>query len=136
MHRIAIAGLSVHATDVAGLEHAKARLAALAGAERELADRLGASELVVLSTCNRLEIAFARESGHPPDRDDGARLAEALEVDAALAARLHLFAGREAVRHLFRVAASLDSLVLGEDQILAQVREAHRRANEHRLVGR
>lgn len=136
MHRIAIAGLSVHETDVAGLERAKARLVAGSGVEREIADRLGASELVVLSTCNRLEIAFAREAGHLPTHADVDALASALTVEPALARHFHFFTGRDAVRHLFRVAASLESMVLGEDQILAQVRDAHRRAAEELLVGK
>jgi glutamyl-tRNA reductase len=136
MHRIAIAGLSVHETDVAGLERAKARLASAAGIEREIADRLGASELVVLSTCNRLELAFAREAGHLPTREDVDVLASVLALEPELARRFHFVAGRDAVRHLFRVAASLDSLVLGEDQILAQVRDAHRRATDELLVGK
>src|SRR5262245_40116803 len=127
MDRIGIAGLSLQETDVAGLE----RLTRPSSAElelfaRELADDLGASELVLLATCNRVEVVFARELGHLPqghDRDvAGTRLG--LSAGDALRERMHLFTGRDAVRHLFRVACSLDSLVLGEDQILAQVREA------------
>ncbi|MBI5433893.1 MAG: glutamyl-tRNA reductase [Planctomycetes bacterium] len=136
MHRIAIAGLSVHETDVAGLEQAKARLVGSKGVDREIADRLGASELVVISTCNRLEISFAREAGHLPSRADVDELASTLAIEPELAQRFHFFTGRDAVRHLFRVAASLDSLVLGEDQILAQVRDAHKRAEDELMVGK
>jgi glutamyl-tRNA reductase len=139
MDRIGIAGLTLHETDVAGLE----RLARPAPeryelSARELADELGASELVLLATCNRVEVVFARELGHLPtfaDRDRVARQLGLPEGDP-LAERLHLLTGRDAVRHLFRVACSLDSLVLGEDQILAQVREAYQRCERAGLVGK
>ncbi|HVS19942.1 MAG TPA: glutamyl-tRNA reductase [Planctomycetota bacterium] len=135
MERIAIAGLSLTDVELPELERAKARVV---GREvevgRELADVLAASDLVVLSTCNRLEVAYAREEGHPPDARDLGVLREVLGLGED-AARLHLHTGRGAARHLFRVAGSLDSLVLGEDQILAQVREAFERAEAARLCG-
>src|SRR5262245_2014402 len=119
MERVAVAGLSLHQTDVEGLERVKRALAALEEPPaKALADCLGASEAVLISTCNRCELVFARESGHAPAREDRAALAAALGLDARdeLAARLFLHTGRSAARHLLRVAASLDSLVLGEDQ--------------------
>lgn len=139
MERIGIVGLSLQETDVAGLERlhrpSPERLELFA---RELADELGASELVYLATCNRIEVIFARELGHLPtaaDRELVARLFE-LAPGEPVRERLHLHAGRDAVRHLFRVACSLDSVVLGEDQILAQVREAWARSERSGLVGR
>jgi glutamyl-tRNA reductase len=95
------------------------RLYLAGGHATELAQELGG---VVLSTCNRTEIyllggdretartALARQSG--------------LELDGVLAT----WEGGEAVEHLFRVAAGLDSLVPGEAQILGQVREAYEAA--------
>jgi glutamyl-tRNA reductase len=139
MERVAVAGLSLHQTDVEGLEHAKRGLTALeAPAAKALADRLGASEAVLISTCNRLELVFARENGHAPTSADRAALAEALglESSSAEAARFFLHTGRSAARHLFRVTASLDSLVLGEDQILSQVRGAYAEARALGLTGR
>ncbi len=57
-------------------------------------------------------------------------------LDAAELERcLYIYRDREAVRHLFRVTASLDSLVMGEPQILGQVKEAYRRAVDHRATG-
>jgi glutamyl-tRNA reductase len=57
-------------------------------------------------------------------------------LDAAELKRcLYVHRDREAVRHLFRVAASLDSLVMGEPQILGQVKEAYRRAVDHHATG-
>lgn len=138
MERVAVAGLSLHQTDVEGLARAKRGLAALAEpAVKALADELGASEAVLLSTCNRLELVFARERGHGPGPEDRAALARALGLaaDDELVPRLFLHAGRGAARHLFRVAASLDSLVLGEDQILTQVRAALDEARTAGLTG-
>jgi glutamyl-tRNA reductase len=136
MERVAVAGLSLHQTDVEGLEEAKRGLAALEQpAAKALADRLGASEAVLISTCNRVELVFARENGHAPTRQDRGTLAEALGLDGA-SERFFLHAGHAAARHLFRVTASLDSLVLGEDQILAQVRAAFDEARSLGLTGR
>lgn len=135
MERIAIAGLSLTEVELPELERAKARAAGREVAlGRELADALAASDLVVLSTCNRLEVAYAREEGHPPEARDLDTLREVLGLGEG-AVRLHFHTGRGAARHLFRVAGSLDSLVLGEDQILTQVREAFEAAEAARLCG-
>ena len=100
-------------------------------------DAIAASELVVLQTCNRVEVYFARESGALPGSCDLATLASTLgiERDDPLRAGLQLRRGRAAARHLFRVAASLDSLVVGEAEILAQVREAYARSRAVGLTG-
>jgi len=143
MERIAIAGLSIHGTDVSGLERVRRPEPARADAAlRELADELGASEIVFLATCNRVEVIYAREEGEPPSEADLDTLARHLCVARdgaadvpALRALLLLRRGREAARHLFRVASSLDSLVVGEDQILAQVRAAYGQAADIGLVG-
>lgn len=135
MDRIAIAGLSLTDAELPELERAKARVTGReAQVGRELADALAASDVVVLSTCNRLEVCFAREEGHAPEARDLEVLCGVLGLDPATP-RLHFHTGRGAARHLFRVASSLDSLVLGEDQILAQVREAFERSEAERLCG-
>lgn len=80
-------------------------------------------EAMILSTCNRVEFLTCQE----PARVDLVQfLEDYFSVDAA-ALRPHLYEYRaaEAVRHLFRVASSLDSLVVGEPQILGQVKEAY-----------
>ena len=139
MDRIAVAGLSIHDSDVAGLE--RLRRPSDDKGLREIADALGASELVFLATCNRVEVIYAREEGEPPGEADLSDLARHLAPEdsgddsADLAGRLRLRTGRDAVRHLFRVTSSLDSLVVGEDQILAQVRAAYGRASDIGLVG-
>src|SRR5215213_326103 len=103
---------------------------------RELAPRLASGESVVLSTCNRAELYAAS------DQIDRARaelvqfIADYHGVDQrSLTAHLYELADVDAVRHLFRVAAGLDSLVVGEPQILGQVKEAYTAAADVRAVG-
>ena len=90
----------------------------LKAALQELTGRDGVGEALVVSTCNRVEVLVHAQG-------DGA--ARAFFTDRAADAGGHLYVkqGREAVRHLFRVAASLDSMVVGEQQILGQVKEAY-----------
>jgi glutamyl-tRNA reductase len=98
----------------------------LAAAARSLAGTAGVTEALILSTCNRVELLTASDS---PNVDITHFLHRHLSVDPALL-RPHLyeFRDQEAVRHLFRVAASLDSMVVGEPQILGQVKEAYTEA--------
>jgi glutamyl-tRNA reductase len=103
-----------------------AALAALAGVE-------GVEEAAMLSTCNRTEIyAQVTEGGERALADWLARH-HGLDADA-LSSYLYLHTGGEAVRHLFRVAAGLDSMILGEPQILGQVKEAWQAARDARSL--
>jgi glutamyl-tRNA reductase len=97
-------------------------------------------EAVILSTCNRVEFYTASPQ---PQEAVGALWSIVEEVcglhkESLRAFRPHLYdlQGDEAVRHLFRVASSLDSLVLGEAQILGQLKDAYQKAAEHQTVGR
>ena len=102
----------------------------------ELMSQPGIQEALYLSTCNRVEL-LARVA-------DGDRAVEGLksyiyrrgnlETDQ-LARCLYIYRDLDAVRHLFRVTASLDSMVMGEPQILGQMKEAYRSAVEHRATG-
>ena len=89
---------------------------------RALAAVPGVTECMIVSTCNRVEILAAVES---PNAGLSTFLERHFGLDPALLAP-HLYEHRDqdAVRHLFRVAASLDSMVVGEPQILGQVKEA------------
>jgi len=97
---------------------------------RKLGEHPGIDEGMIISTCNRVEIIANLKNGHGDLRGF---LREYFGVDPAEFER-HLYEYREqdAVRHLFRVAASLDSMVVGEPQILGQVKEAYATA---RAVG-
>jgi glutamyl-tRNA reductase len=100
---------------------------------RALAAVPGVAECMIVSTCNRVEILSAVES---PAIDVTSFLHRHFGLDPALLAP-HLYEHRdqEAVRHLFRVAASLDSMVVGEPQILGQVKEAFAVARAAGTVG-
>jgi glutamyl-tRNA reductase len=103
----------------------------------ELGTRYGC-EAIILSTCNRVEMYLARVS--PPAPLTADLVAEFLGEFHHLSAetiRPHLYehAGTEAVRHLFRVAASLDSLIVGEGQIAGQVKRAYELAQQHGAAG-
>jgi len=89
---------------------------------RALAAVPGVSECMIVSTCNRVELLAAVES---QDTDVKGFLHRHFGLDPALLGP-HIYEqrDRDAVRHLFRVAASLDSMVVGEPQILGQVKEA------------
>ncbi len=104
----------------------------LAALRREL----GLDEAFILSTCNRVEIyARAGQGG-----GDAAALARFLAESHGRAPDdlqrfLYSLEGEQAVRHAFRVAASLDSMVIGEPQILGQVKEAYEIAEQAGTLG-
>lgn len=108
----------------------------LGAAVEALASRPSAAESVVLSTCNRSEMYVAAEDIARAQDDLVAFLSEYHQIDPSEFLP-HLFASHDAdaVRHLFRVAAGLDSLVIGEPQILGQVKEAYAAAAERRASG-
>src|SRR5215469_2648379 len=92
-------------------------------ATRKLLEHPGVEECVVFSTCNRVEFAVSSESG---DADLHGFIREYLSTDVSQI-REHLYERRDddVVRHIFRVAASLDSMIVGEPQILGQVKQSY-----------
>ncbi len=105
----------------------------LADATRTLVHQPGIREGLILSTCNRVELVTLQEdSNEPASKADLLRfLHEYFSVPPGeIQAHLYEFREREAVRHLFRVASSLDSMVVGEPQILGQVKESYTVARE------
>lgn len=125
-----------------GLNHSTAPLAVrerLALNAEQRVEALGAfrarfegCEAVLLSTCNRVELYVARAAhGHPRPEEMIDFLANLRSIPA-VDFREHLYhkAERGVVEHLFTVASSLDSMVIGETQILGQVREAYDAARE------
>ncbi len=110
----------------------------LGEAYETLRARFPESEMIVLSTCNRVELYAAHEGAEhaPGHRELAEFLAEFHKVPLQdFYSDLKEHTGPEVVRHLFQVAASLDSMVLGEPQIVAQVRDAYRQAQEKDASG-
>lgn len=93
-------------------------------------------EVLLVSTCNRVEVLLTT-----PAKDEAARqvvnfLSEMNNISVAdFEDKLYQHVGDDAVRHMFRVAASLDSMVVGEPQILGQIKEAYRTAATKRTSG-
>jgi glutamyl-tRNA reductase len=105
-------------------------------AYRSLKDCPEILEIILYGTCNRLELLCVAEEPEPAEAQLRAFLSGAQEISPeALAASTYVHLGPEAVRHLFRVAASLYSMVLGEPQILGQVKEAYRLATQYQATG-
>jgi glutamyl-tRNA reductase len=100
---------------------------------RALASVPGVAECMILSTCNRVELIAIVESAAT---DLSAFLTTQFGVELpVLASHLYLHRDRQAVNHVFRVASSLDSMVVGEPQILGQVKEAYTVARSAGTVG-
>jgi glutamyl-tRNA reductase len=96
----------------------------------------GITQAIVLSTCDRVEV-----QGAAADPAAFAQIVLRLFAERShtpigeLGREAHYLVGDEAVRHMFAVAAALDSQVIGEPQVLGQVKEAHRRSRDAGLIG-
>jgi glutamyl-tRNA reductase len=134
---VQVVGCSHHGTSIAVRE----RLAFSPEQTREALDHwrrvFPGVEAVLLSTCNRVEIYAATERQPEPTLDQIATfLARFHGIDPAeVIEHLYQYSDEAAVQHLFTVAASLDSMVLGEPQILAQVKQAYQTATEQDNTG-
>ena len=136
---IALAGISHKTAPVEVRELLAFTNEACAEGLRRLVDGEVVREGLIISTCNRVEVLA---SLNPAYREEAAArvsrfLSEVRTIPMSVF-RQHLYthAGTEAVRHLFRVASSLDSMVVGEPQILGQVRRAYTLAVESGTAGR
>ena len=102
----------------------------------DLKRRPGLIEGMILSTCNRVEVAVTAEENTDVETAVEGFLADSRRVERAwVTPYLYRFDGSEAIRHLFRVASSLDSMVVGEPQILGQLKTAYAVAKENGAVG-
>jgi glutamyl-tRNA reductase len=131
---------------VAGLSHKTSPLAIrekLSFSEQDLRSSLQeikslshVCEGIILSTCNRVEILFSALDEQEGVKEIKQFLARHHNVSSHEIERyLYFFEGKEAIRHVFRVASSLDSMVLGEPQILGQLKDAYRSAVESEATG-
>lgn len=96
----------------------------------------GNRECCFLGTCNRVEVICASDTPNETAVDVRRRLFAASGLDDDEAKKYsYVHQGVEAINHLFRVASSLDSMIVGEPQILGQLKKAYREASELRIVG-
>ncbi len=93
------------------------------------------SQGVILSTCNRIEIYYITEGSYSSSPGIAFLKEWANISDADLHAYLYSYRNEAAVKHLFRVAAGLDSLIIGEFEILGQIRQSLEKARRANLVG-
>jgi glutamyl-tRNA reductase len=130
MQRLGLLGLSYRTADQDAI--ARAALATPLGeAIRKMHEECAFAESVYLATCNRVEWIFVVPEGADPWERLGG-LEQRFGGDGP---QLYRLAGDDVARHVFEVAASLDSMNPGETQIVGQVREAYRRSSELGLVG-
>lgn len=133
--KVLLTGLSHHTAPVEVREKLAFSEPTLRAALDTLRNLPGVDEALILSTCNRVEVAVAVGDQAGAEQ----RLIEFLSVHSGfepswLASHLYHFQDRDAIRHLFRVAASLDSMVVGEPQILGQMKAAYSQAKAHGAV--
>jgi glutamyl-tRNA reductase len=101
----------------------------------QLKNQPGVTEGVILSTCNRVEVALAADDAVNAPECVESFLSSIKHFDReGLQQYFYSFEGRDAIRHLFRVAASLDSMIVGEPQILGQLKSAYSAAKNHGTV--
>jgi glutamyl-tRNA reductase len=125
-------GLNHHTAPLAIRERVAFGPGSLGRALHELTNGQAACEAAILSTCNRTELYFTGQE--PRYAADWLARFHSLPL-GDISPYLYSHPEREAVRHVFRVASGLDSMVLGEPQILGQVKDAARQAEEAGTLG-
>lgn len=125
-------GLNHHTAPLSIRERLAFQPERIDGALHDLTREAAVREAAILSTCNRTELYFATEQ--PQQAADWLARFHHLPL-TEVSPYLYSYPQRDAVRHVFRVASGLDSMVLGEPQILGQVKEAVRRAEEAGTLG-
>jgi glutamyl-tRNA reductase len=132
--RLCVVGLSHKTAPVEVRERAAFAEAELEAALKQLTALPGVGEALIVSTCNRVEV-YAGVDGP----DSPARLrrffVDERGLEPHVGAHLYVHDGEPALKHLFRVASSLDSMVVGESQILGQVKQAFAHATAAGTVG-
>jgi len=133
--RLFAVGLSQRTAPIELREQVDFSRAGVCAALEGLASRNIAREMAVLSTCNRSEVYVAADAERAVDRIFSFFAEYHGVAPDDLAPHLYVHHGTDVARHLFRVAAGLDSLVVGEPQILGQVKSAYTAASERHFTG-
>lgn len=136
MANFILVGLSHRTAEVDIRERVAIQASQMPEALRQLAERPGIRESMIISTCNRVELI-----SHAENSQAGIDALESFLAESSTMARqelrqkLYHHSGEQVVRHVFRVAASLDSMILGEPQILGQVKSFYDLAVDAHTVG-
>ena len=129
--KLLLTGVSHNTAPVEVRESLAFRAEDLPRALQDLRSRAGVNEALILSTCNRVEITVTTEDSIDPQTTVDLFLTDHRPVPAdGIGPHVYRYEGREAIHHLFRVAASLDSMVVGEPQILGQLKVAYTAAKD------
>ena len=133
---IAVIGLSHHSSPVTIRERFAFAESAIPATLQKMRERGLAAEGVILSTCNRVELYLSSEVESsqlfPALREF---LLECREYVDPIAGEIYTLAEPQSLEHLFKVACGLDSMVLGETEILGQLKKAYELALQHKHTG-
>lgn len=133
--KLALAGLNHRTAPVQVRERLAFRVEEIPGALVQLQAR-GAKEALILSTCNRVEVTAALEDAIPSDTLFEGILNGRQDLPLeTIRPHFYLHEESDAIRHLFRVASSLDSMIVGEPQILGQLKQAYAQARGQGTIG-
>ena len=134
--KLLVTGLSHHTAPVEVRERLAFDEGALPGALDHLRHQPGMQESMILSTCNRVEVAVTAEEQSDAEASVDRFLMETRNLEPKLVTPyLYHYEGTDAIRHVFRVASSLDSMVVGEPQILGQLKNAYALAKQCGTLG-
>jgi glutamyl-tRNA reductase len=133
---VIVIGLSHHTSPVELRERFAFADAKIPDVLKSLRDSGIASEAVILSTCNRVEI-YAATSLEPAKAFSELKqfLKTAHAFENPLGEEIYALAEPQSLQHLFKVASGLDSMVLGETEILGQLKDAYKLAHSHKHTG-
>ena len=133
--RLALAGINHRTAPVQVRERLAFRTEDVPAALHQMQAH-GAREALILSTCNRVEITAALDDGIPSEAliESFLDSRHGLTVEA-IRPHLYLLEEGEVIQHLFRVASSLDSMIVGEPQILGQLKQAYAQARDEGTIG-
>jgi glutamyl-tRNA reductase len=136
MLNLVLVGLNHRTADISLRERAAIQEGQIPGALKSLSTLPGVQEAMIISTCNRVELLCRVDEVGEGLRSLESFLGSSSQIDPSqLRQNLYEYTEEGAIRHLFRVACSLDSMILGEPQILGQVKDFYTLAVETQTVG-
>jgi len=134
--KVALAGLNHRTAPVEVREQLAFSPGMMPTALASLHHQPGVQEGLILSTCNRVEVTAIMDDGVDAGRVLSRFLADTRNLPFdSIHPHLYVYQDAQAIRHLFRVASSLDSMIVGEPQILGQLKQAYAEARENGVLG-